>query len=446
MISFYLDWHKINKRFLHNFADENSCIFRNFDIIKISGPGDPLENPYFIDFLRLFDSTDTPQVFFPTNGSFLDEKKIKIISSLKGKINIAFCIDTPNEELFKKIRGNYFKKIVDSIEKISQYRIENRLYYPKITASFSIIRENLRDIIEFVKFSRKIGAVSAYFLIYDAGNSSHFHPCYFKDSIRRKNNNNPIFPDEISDQLNLIEEYAHKSGIEIAAGIDSIIDSSNEKFKIIVEKNLLNYGNTENYLYYFKKVIDKENFAALNLNLKTEKLKKIEDRERKDIILSAMSLISRKSNLDNFEKIKKQLPEIFESDSYLSSMTTVMKFQHIKKNNLSLSISEEIEALEKTVANAAFNIAESETIYRTIAEASKNSNLKKYYIYKMKELAVKLERHKDTNSINEIISFLKDPSTFKFLLDQKLSIASSNQEITEIQKEIQEHLMKSLLK
>lgn len=446
MISFYLDWHKINKRFLQNFSQENSCIFKNFDFIKINGSGDPLENPDFIDFLRIFDFTYMPQVFFHTDGSFLNEKKIKIISSLKGKINISFSIDASSNKLFKKIRSNYFEKIVDAIEKISRDRIENRLCYPKITASFSIIRENLEDTIDFIKFSRKIGTNKAYFFSYDCNNSPHFYPCYFKDSIKNKNDNNPIFPDEITDRLNLIKEYAQKSGIEITAGIDSVIDSSNEEFKIVIEKNLLNYSNTENYSYYFKKVIDKENFAALNLNLKTEKLKKIEDRERKNILLSAMSLIFQKSNLGYFEKIKKQLLKIFENNYYLSGMITVMKFQHIKENNLSSSISEEIEALEKIASNAIFNIAESETIYRTIAEASKNSNLKKYYIYKMKELTVKLERQKDTSSINEIISFLKDSSTIKFLLDQKLNIASSNQEITEIQKEIQEHLMKNLFK
>ncbi|MDD3626596.1 MAG: radical SAM protein [bacterium] len=124
--------------------------------VDLSGDGEPLLNQdlyYFIERLKLFKIF----VSFITNGLLLNRKKSDMLLEY-GLDQMIFSIDSPREDIYKKIRiGSDLKIVSDNLKYISNKRRElgNPLF---ISINTILMKENEEDIRMLIDFASKIKA------------------------------------------------------------------------------------------------------------------------------------------------------------------------------------------------------------------------------------------------------------------------------------------------
>jgi len=123
--------------------------------ISLHGIGEPLTNPALFDVVKYADPE--AKIIFNSNGLLMNEAKIDAIIQAKIK-QISFSLDAATPEVYRKIRGQDFGKVVGNIRRLKEKRDALGLLYPRIIINMVLMRENLGEIPKFFELAKDLGA------------------------------------------------------------------------------------------------------------------------------------------------------------------------------------------------------------------------------------------------------------------------------------------------
>lgn len=154
--------------FLHSFDEKNigkiDFLFKNAKHVSLHGCGEPLmQEKLLFSFIERFPS-DT-FLLFNSNGILLTEKNImKLIEYRLNLINIS--IDAACPETYKKIRRHdYFDNIKNNLKLLSQIKKNNLVNFPLVIINMVIIKENLQEVVDFVRLAKEVDACGVEFYL-----------------------------------------------------------------------------------------------------------------------------------------------------------------------------------------------------------------------------------------------------------------------------------------
>ncbi|MEM2304835.1 MAG: radical SAM protein [Candidatus Methanomethylicia archaeon] len=123
--------------------------------INLTGLGEPLLNPDFIDIVKAAKSRKLYVEFF-TNGVLLDESVGKCLIDL-GVDRVVFSLDAATEATYRKIRGaDYFIKVLSNLINLINLR-NNSDSNTFIAVNFVLSTVNNRELYKFVELMQAIG-------------------------------------------------------------------------------------------------------------------------------------------------------------------------------------------------------------------------------------------------------------------------------------------------
>lgn len=117
--------------------------------------GESFLHPRIFDFIKLAKEMGFEYVYITTNGSVLNEEKIKRIFD-SGLDSIKFSIDGTSRESYEKIRiGGNFEKLYNNMKMLRETRdkMKSKL---KIYASFVLTNENYHELKKFKDFWKRL--------------------------------------------------------------------------------------------------------------------------------------------------------------------------------------------------------------------------------------------------------------------------------------------------
>jgi MoaA/NifB/PqqE/SkfB family radical SAM enzyme len=134
---------------------------RNFEVISLHGIGEPLMGKRLFAILDSIDNSKT-SVQFNTNGLSLTESKSRLLIE-KGLRVINFSIDAATAETYRKIRRVDFERVIANIRRLSELKKEMGSKFPVIEMNMTLMRLNLKEVIQFIKLAKELGAEIVHF-------------------------------------------------------------------------------------------------------------------------------------------------------------------------------------------------------------------------------------------------------------------------------------------
>jgi len=124
--------------------------------ILLNGFGEPLLHPQFCDFISfLHANLPRVKVNFFTNGILLSDKIIESIISNE-VYEVIISLDSATEETYRRIRGDDFSLLLQSIRKLNDAKRRSGKGFPLVKAGFTIVKENKDEIESFFKLLRSL--------------------------------------------------------------------------------------------------------------------------------------------------------------------------------------------------------------------------------------------------------------------------------------------------
>jgi radical SAM protein with 4Fe4S-binding SPASM domain len=123
--------------------------------IKLNYRGEPTMNKRLPDMIRLAKEAGILEVQLNTNGVLINEKLAgEMIDA--GLDRIKFSIDGATAEVYEKIRGTNFERVVSNVQNFVRIRNEKGLIRPIVHVQMVYMKENQDDAIQFVHFWKNI--------------------------------------------------------------------------------------------------------------------------------------------------------------------------------------------------------------------------------------------------------------------------------------------------
>lgn len=123
--------------------------------VTLMGWGEPTIHPDFREFLYWANRNDLRK-YFCTNGMLLNDLFFDIFETETDII--AVSLDGANSETNERIRrGSNFKKIVENLDKITQFKSKNKKSFPYMNLVFTAMKSNIRELPELVRLASNIG-------------------------------------------------------------------------------------------------------------------------------------------------------------------------------------------------------------------------------------------------------------------------------------------------
>ncbi len=131
--------------------DKLDCLFK----LHLSGQGEPFMNPDLFKMVRYANERGVI-VYFTTNGTLLTKSIIENICNVEiGEIGVS--IDSPKKEVYEKIRkGAKFEKVLENIKNLVE-TLKKRKKKTIVSLAIVLLKENLKDIEDFVLLAKKLG-------------------------------------------------------------------------------------------------------------------------------------------------------------------------------------------------------------------------------------------------------------------------------------------------
>jgi len=124
-------------------------------VISLHGTGEPLANPHLFDIVKA--APPEAEIRFNTNGLLLDDRKADAVIAAKVK-RIGFSLDAATPEVYKKIRGQDFGKVVGNIRRLKEKKDAAGARFPDMVLNMVLMRENLGEIPKFFELAKGLGA------------------------------------------------------------------------------------------------------------------------------------------------------------------------------------------------------------------------------------------------------------------------------------------------
>lgn len=159
--------------------------------------GESFLHPQIFDFIKLAKEKGFEYVYVTTNGTVLNEEKIKKIFD-SGLDSLKFSIDGTSKESYEKIRiGGNFEVLYNNIKMLRERRdaLKSKL---KIYASFVLVNDNYHELKKFKEFWK--GLIDEVMIVI-VGNQSNLQVEEFNDLIPAHLKNKIV---KIRDHCNLL--------------------------------------------------------------------------------------------------------------------------------------------------------------------------------------------------------------------------------------------------
>lgn len=134
---------------------------KNASNLMLHGDGEPL---FSKNLFVVIDLTDPKSTYssFNTNGLLLTKENMREIVDKKiSEIN--FSIDAANPLTYGKIRSkDNFIKVIDNIRQLAALKEERGIGYPIIAINMTLMKENIKEIPDFIMLARDIKAQIVY--------------------------------------------------------------------------------------------------------------------------------------------------------------------------------------------------------------------------------------------------------------------------------------------
>ena len=137
------------------------------------GNGELFFSPYYKDIV--FHHYEGKDIALISNGILFTPENWEQLEVRYKKISLEFSVDAVNDDTYKKLRGGNLAKLRKNLEFAGQLRRENKL--SKLTISFVIQVENYKEMVDFVKYGKSIGADFIHFMKLNSW--GHIHPYTF---------------------------------------------------------------------------------------------------------------------------------------------------------------------------------------------------------------------------------------------------------------------------
>jgi len=141
----YLDWQLFKK-----IIDQGAKY--HLPSVKLNYRGEPLLHSELAKMVRYAKEKGILEVQFNTNGLLLDGKKAEELIEA-GIDRIIFSFDAASKETYEKIRkGSNYEKVVANIKNLVKRRDEKGLKRPLIRVQMVKMKENEKEVEDFVRF------------------------------------------------------------------------------------------------------------------------------------------------------------------------------------------------------------------------------------------------------------------------------------------------------
>jgi radical SAM protein with 4Fe4S-binding SPASM domain len=126
--------------------------------LNLTGIGEPLLNPDLFKIIKYARDKGTI-VKLDTNATLLDKKNIKKLLLSKPSI-ISVSIDGSDKRTYEKIRrGAKFDSVINNLKDLVEQR-NNMKSRTKIHVNFVLLKENIKNIVKFIKYIDSLGVDS----------------------------------------------------------------------------------------------------------------------------------------------------------------------------------------------------------------------------------------------------------------------------------------------
>ena len=134
-------------------------------VLSITGSGDPFASRVYRELLYSLDGSKYPnmRIALQTNGVLLTPRNWERMKGVhENIISIIFSFDAATEETYAITRrGGHWPTLLENAKRMGELRAEG--LYPHLRFDFVVQKENFREMPEFVRMSRDLGADRAYF-------------------------------------------------------------------------------------------------------------------------------------------------------------------------------------------------------------------------------------------------------------------------------------------
>src|ERR1700722_16040474 len=130
-------------------------------LVDLTGLGEPMLSDLFWRILKKFPAAMQPDeekffLTFNSNGTLLNERNIeRVLQSRVRKVRIS--IDSPDPDLFRRIRGTELAPIVDGLRSLIRRRNAMGRRFPWVTVEMTLMRANLDGVCDMIDLAAEAG-------------------------------------------------------------------------------------------------------------------------------------------------------------------------------------------------------------------------------------------------------------------------------------------------
>ena len=131
------------------------------EIVNLAGDGEALFSPNYLKILEEIDNEKKLLVL--TNGTKAEKTIVDMLSNKTcGKIGYSISVDSSDKETYEMLRRSAkFDELVENLTYLSKQVHEGKIKF--IAFNYVISKKNINQIVEFVRFAEKMGALAVNF-------------------------------------------------------------------------------------------------------------------------------------------------------------------------------------------------------------------------------------------------------------------------------------------
>jgi radical SAM protein with 4Fe4S-binding SPASM domain len=149
--------------------------------ISLHGGGEPLIVPNLFDIVESIEPKRT-SVRFSSNGLLLTADRCDEIIS-RGVGYIDFSLDAARAETYDRIRHSDFERVVDNLKRLAATKRARQTLLPEFCLSMVIMKENIREAVEFVELADRVGARCVEFMKLGPLSDQQYYQATYKDFL-----------------------------------------------------------------------------------------------------------------------------------------------------------------------------------------------------------------------------------------------------------------------
>jgi MoaA/NifB/PqqE/SkfB family radical SAM enzyme len=125
--------------------------------VLLHGIGEPLLNPQLFEMIAYLKERGITVIFNSDAIGLTDRKRRGLLQSGLDELRVSMDAATP--ETFKAVRGvPMFHRVVENVTALVELQRELGLIIPRVSLWFTVMRNNVRELPDFIRLAGKVGA------------------------------------------------------------------------------------------------------------------------------------------------------------------------------------------------------------------------------------------------------------------------------------------------